>query len=132
MMWADRIGIGVCALVVLGGLIASAVDTTAANRKQRQDEYAAEVARCNQPWPEDDIFRKYAKMDCPPEAPTPIPDPPITEYVIRLIGLVALPTDMGSLADCRFYVWRPNAASYEEGVGVAAPNYLSREPQLII
>jgi hypothetical protein len=91
MMWADRIVIGVCVLVVLGGLIACALDTTAADRKQRQDQNAANVAACNQPWPEDDLFRKYSKMGCPPEAPTPIPDAPIAEYVMRLIGLVALP-----------------------------------------
>jgi hypothetical protein len=45
MMWADRIGIGSAALVLIGAGVVLALDPTAQEQKKLTDEYEADVAR---------------------------------------------------------------------------------------
>lgn len=102
-MWADRIGIGLAALVLLGGLVVGALDSTKKDQTEQAAEYAAEVARCNSLPPMskehknssgqdvEDIFRWAARIGCPPDEPTPIPDKPIGDYMGRLIAFMVLP-----------------------------------------
>ena len=39
----------------------------------------------------EDLFRWAARIGCPPDEPTPIPDKPIGDYMGRLIAFVVLP-----------------------------------------
>jgi len=102
MMWADRIGIGLTALVLLGGLVVGALDGTKKAQGEQAAKYTAEVARCNSlpPMPKehkssepdvDYLYRWASGIGCPPDEPVPIPDKPIVEYVGRLIAFVVLP-----------------------------------------
>jgi hypothetical protein len=104
MVWADRIGIGSVALVLIAGIVAAGLDKTAEARKAQSDKYAASVALCSKwesiPEPEhknttepdvDYLYWYYGRPSCPPKMDEPINDPLIFEAVVRIIALVVLP-----------------------------------------
>ena len=94
MVWADRIGIGVGALTILGSLIFFSLDTTAEQQKKQSDEYTFAVAECKRlasdTTPKDLVDRVLGPK-CPPNEPNPIAVTKLGGLVGTIFGYFVLP-----------------------------------------
>ena len=128
MMWADRIGIGLTALVLLGGLVVGALDGTKKAQGEQAAKYTAEVARCNSlpPMPKEHkssepdvdslyLYRWASGIGCPPDEP--VPDTRQTyRRVCGKADRVCGPANLGNLADSGFHVRRSGEPPREESI----------------
>jgi hypothetical protein len=101
IMWADRAGIGVGALVLIGVFHVRGLDESDAIRKRQAERYASAVAECDKPPllvnPKlgddelDAIFDEIRRMGCPPREPELVTEQDYLDMGKRLLLYMVLP-----------------------------------------